>query len=85
MFSACSSSSQEIKYLQRSSHLKCVVLGECDDLHHFANSGEDLKDDVQGDGVDHVLHDDPEDGVGTPGLLLARPSQGLGGLQCGLG
>ena len=82
MFSACSS--QEIKYLQLSSHLKCVVLGECDDLHHFANSGEDLKDDVQRDGVDHVLHDDPEDGVGAPGLFLSCPSQGLGGLQGGL-
>ena len=66
-------------------NLKRVVLGKCHDFHHFAHSGEYLVDDIQGDGVDHVLHDDPEDGVGTPGLLLARPSQGLGGLQCGLG
>ena len=62
------------------SHLKCVVLSEGDDFHHFADSGEDLKDDVQCDGVDHVLHDDPEDGVGTPGLVLSSSSQGLGGL-----
>ena len=62
-----------MKYLQLGSHLKCVVLGECDDLHNFANSGEDLKDDVQGDGVDHVLHDDPEDGVGATALFFSGP------------
>jgi hypothetical protein len=44
-----------------------------------------LEYDVQSDRIDHVLNDDPEDGVGAAGLVLPRPGQGLGGLQRRLG
>ena len=48
-----------------------------------------MVDDVQRDGVDHVLHDDPEHGVGAAPaparLALTRPRQRLGSLQRGLG
>ena len=59
-------------------HLKRVVLGKCHDFHHFAHSGEYLVDDIQGDGVDHVLHNHPEHGVGAARLTLTGTSQGLG-------
>ena len=41
-------------------YLESVVLGECHNLHDFADSGKDLEDDVECDWVDHVLHDHPE-------------------------
>ena len=37
--------------------LEGIVFGEGDNLHDFADPGEDLVDDVEGDGVDHVLDD----------------------------
>ena len=40
-------------------YLKSVVLGECHNLHDFADSGKDLEDDVERDRVHHVLHDHP--------------------------
>ena len=61
-------------------NLKRVVLGKCHDFHHFAHSGEYLVDDIQGDGVHHVLHNDPEHGVGSTRFALPGPSQGLGSL-----
>ena len=42
-----------------SSYLEGVVLGEGHNLHNFPNSGKDLEDDVQGDWIDHVLHNNP--------------------------
>ena len=65
----------------RDRYLKCVVLSEGDDLHDLPHPGEDLKDNVECDGIHHVLHDDPEDGVGASCLILASPSQSLGCLQ----
>ena len=41
------------------SYLEGVVLGEGHNLHDFPNSGKDLEDDVQGDWIDHVLHNNP--------------------------
>ena len=55
-------------------NLKRVVLGKCHDFHHFAHSGEYLVDDIQGDGVHHVLHDDPEHGVGAACLAFTSTS-----------
>ena len=41
------------------SYLEGVVLGERHNLHDFPNSGKDLEDHVQGDWIDHVLHNNP--------------------------
>ena len=67
--------------------LKGVVLGECDNLEHFADAREDLVNDIQRDGVHHVLDDHPQDGVGAAAgrLVVARarrpglPRAGLAG------
>ncbi len=49
-------------------YLEGVVLGEGDDLHDLANAGEDLVDDVQGDGVHHVLHNHTQHSVCSASL-----------------
>ena len=59
--------------------LESVIFGEGNDLEDFADSGEDLEDDVQSDGVDHVFHDHPKHCVGAARdlvVLLARKSLG---------
>ena len=61
------------------SYLESVVLGESDDLHDLADPGEDLEDDVEGGGVDHVVDDDPGGSVWSAGRLVVactRPGQG---------
>ena len=63
----------------RKPYLKCVVLGERDDLEHLADAREDLVNDVQRDGVYHVLDDHSEDGVGAAaGRLVAAAAPGPG-------
>ena len=60
-------------------YLKGVVLGECDNLEHFADAREDLVNDVQRDGIHHVLDDNSEDGVGAAaGRLVAAAASGPG-------
>ena len=44
-------------------NLKGVVLGEGHNLQDLSNAAEDLVDDIEGDWVDHVLDDDPENCV----------------------
>ena len=62
--------------------LDLVVLGENDNLHDLADPGEDLADDVEGGGIDHVLDDNLEDGVRVAGrLVISCTRQPLGG-QC---
>ncbi len=50
-------------------YLKGVVLGEGDDLDDLADPGEDLMDDVQGDGVHHVLNNHSQHCVRPASLL----------------
>ena len=44
--------------------LELIVLGERDDLHDCSKLGKDLLEDVQSDGVEHVVNDYPEHRAG---------------------